>query len=79
MTRAWCRAAGQADGSAVGAKTFDGWETYWPTRSNFWPNVMTATKYIASNTDSGDWQPNVFLNGGIAKVREIKRTAPILT
>lgn len=59
----------------LGRKTFDGWETYWPTHSNFWPNVMTATKYVASNTrDSSDWQPNVFLNGDIAeKVREIKQ------
>jgi len=23
----------------LGRKTFDGWETYWPTHSNFWPNV----------------------------------------
>ena len=58
----------------LGRKTFEAWETYWPTHSNFWPNVMTATKYVASNTrDSSDWQPNVFLNGDIAeKVREIK-------
>src|SRR5678809_1103534 len=58
----------------LGRKTFDGWETYWPTHSNFWPNVMTATKYVASNTrNSSDWQPNVFLSGDIAeKVRELK-------
>ena len=60
----------------LGRKTFDGWETYWPTHSNFWPNVMTATKYVASNTrDSSDWQPNVFLSGNIAeRVRELKRS-----
>jgi dihydrofolate reductase len=59
----------------LGRKTFDGWEKYWPTHSNFWPNVMTATKYVASNTrDSSDWQPNVFLSGDIAeKVRELKQ------
>lgn len=59
----------------LGRKTFDGWETYWPTHSNFWPNVMTATKYVASNTrDSSDWQPSRFLSGDIAeKVREIKQ------
>lgn len=58
----------------LGRKTFDGWETYWPTHSNFWPNVMTATKYVASNTrDSSDWQPTVFLSGDLAeKVRELK-------
>ena len=59
----------------LGRKTFDGWESYWPTHSNFWPTCMTATKYVASNTrDSSDWQPNVFLSGNIAeKVRGIKQ------
>jgi dihydrofolate reductase len=58
----------------LGRKTFAAWETYWPTHSNFWPNVMTATKYVASNTrDSSDWQPSVFLSGDLAeKVRELK-------
>jgi dihydrofolate reductase len=60
----------------LGRKTFDGWETYWPTHSNFWPNVMTATKYVASNTrDSSDWQPSVFLSGDLAeRVGELKQT-----
>ena len=60
----------------LGRKTFEGWETYWPTHSNFWPNVMTATKYVASNTrDSSDWQPAVFLSGDLAeKVRQLKQT-----
>jgi dihydrofolate reductase len=60
----------------LGRKTFEGWETYWPTHSNFWPNVMTATKYVASKTrDSSDWQPSVFLSGDLAeKVRELKQT-----
>ena len=60
----------------LGRKTFEGWETYWPTHSNFWPNVMTATKYVASNTrDSSDWQPSVFLSGVLAEnVRQLKQT-----
>ena len=60
----------------LGRKTFDGWETFWPTHSNFWPNVMTATKYVASNTrDSSDWQPSVFLSGDLAEnVRELKQS-----
>ena len=60
----------------LGRKTFAAWEAYWPTHSNFWPNCMTATKYVASNTrDSSDWQPAVFLSGGLAqKVRELKQT-----
>ncbi len=61
----------------LGRKTFAAWETYWPTHSNFWPNVMTATKYVASNTrDSSDWQPSVFLSGDlVAKVQQLKQTA----
>lgn len=60
----------------LGRKTFEGWETYWPTHSNFWPNVMTATKYVASNSrTSSDWQPSVFLGGDLAKeVRQLKKT-----
>ena len=58
----------------LGRKTFALWETFWPTHSHFWPNVMTATKYVASNTrDSSDWQPTVFLNGDLAeKVTQLK-------
>ena len=60
----------------LGRKTFDAWENYWPTHSNFWPNVNTATKYVASNTrDSSDWKPNVFLSGDLAeKVGKLKQT-----
>lgn len=59
----------------LGRKTFDIWEPYWPTHSDFWPQVMTATKYVASNTrDSSDWQPTVFLSGDIAeKVSQLKQ------
>jgi len=59
----------------LGRKTFDIWEPYWPTHSDFWPNVMTATKYVASNTrDSSEWQPSVFLSGDIAeKVSQLKQ------
>lgn len=60
----------------LGRKTFAAWETYWPTHSNFWPNCMTATKYVASNTrDSSDWQPAVFLSGDLAEnVTNLKQT-----
>lgn len=60
----------------LGRKTFEVWENYWPTHSDFWPNVMNATKYVASNTrDSSDWRPSVFLSGDLAdRVRELKRT-----
>ena len=60
----------------LGRKTYEGWEGYWPTHSNFWPNVMTATKYVASNTrTSSDWQPTVFLSGDLAEnVKRLKET-----
>ncbi|HMT08651.1 MAG TPA: dihydrofolate reductase family protein [Pyrinomonadaceae bacterium] len=60
----------------LGRETFDVWEPYWPSHSDFWPNVMTATKYVASNTrDSSDWHPTVFLGGDLAeKVSELKKT-----
>jgi dihydrofolate reductase len=61
----------------LGRKTFDIWEPYWPEHSDFWPHVMTATKYVASNTrDASDWQPTVFLSGDLSeKVRGLKQTA----
>ena len=59
----------------LGRKTFDIWAPYWPKHSDFWPGVMTATKYVASNTiTSSEWKPSVFLSGDIAeKVRELKK------
>jgi dihydrofolate reductase len=59
----------------LGRKTFEIWEPYWPHHADFWPGVMTATKYVASNTlTSTDWQPTVFLSGDIAeKVSQLKQ------
>lgn len=59
----------------LGRKTFDIWEPFWPQHADAWQNVMTATKYVASNTRStSDWNPTVFLSGDIAaKVKEIKQ------
>jgi dihydrofolate reductase len=58
----------------LGRKTFDIWEKFWPHHSEFWPNVMTATKYVASNSrTSSDWKPSVFLSGDVAeKVAKLK-------
>jgi dihydrofolate reductase len=59
----------------LGRKTFDIWEPFWPQHADIWPGVMTATKYVASNTmTSSEWQPSVFLSGDIAeKVRQLKQ------
>jgi len=59
----------------VGRTTFEIWEPYWPQHADIWPNVNTATKYVASNTRiSSTWSPSVFLSGDIAdKVAKIKQ------
>lgn len=59
----------------LGRKTFDIWAPYWPQHADIWPNVNTATKYVASNTlTSHAWQPSVFLGGDIAeKVSALKQ------
>lgn len=60
----------------IGRKTYDIWAPYWPKNGQFWPNVNTATKYVASNTLSqADWQPSVVLNGDVAaRVAALKQT-----
>lgn len=51
----------------LGRKTFEIWAPYWPNHAEAWPEVMAATKYVASNnTKSSDWQPSVFLNENVA-------------
>jgi len=59
----------------LGRKTFDIWEPFWPQHADEWPGVMSATKYVASNTrNSSKWQTSVFLNGDIAeKAAKIKQ------
>ncbi|HJT55093.1 MAG TPA: dihydrofolate reductase family protein [Ktedonobacteraceae bacterium] len=60
----------------LGRKTFEIWAPYWPKHADMWPGVMTATKYVASNTiTSHEWQPSVFFGGDIVeKVNTIKQT-----
>ena len=59
----------------LGRKTFDIWAPYWPQHADAWPGVMTATKYVASQTmTSHTWQPTVFLGGDIVEeVSNLKR------
>jgi dihydrofolate reductase len=59
----------------LGRKTFEIWEPFWPKHADEWPGVMTATKYVASNTmTSSEWQPSVFLSGDIVeKVSQLKQ------
>jgi dihydrofolate reductase len=59
----------------LGRTTFEIWAPYWPQHPDVWPEVQTATKYVASNTlTSHAWQPSVFLNGDVAgRVAQLKR------
>jgi dihydrofolate reductase len=59
----------------LGRKTFEIWTPHWPQHADEWPGVMTATKYVASNTmTSSEWQPSVFLGGDIVeKVSNLKQ------
>lgn len=60
----------------LGRNTFELWAKFWPQHGDIWPEVNTATKYVASNTiTSHEWQPSVFLNGDLAKkITELKQT-----
>jgi dihydrofolate reductase len=59
----------------LGRTTFDIWASYWPEHPEVWPEVQTATKYVASNTlTSHAWGPTVFLSGDVARqVAELKQ------
>ena len=59
----------------LGRKTFEIFAAFWPQHADIWPEVQTATKYVASNTiTSSEWKPTVFLSGDIAKkIAEIKK------
>lgn len=59
----------------LGRKTFEIWAPFWPQHADDWPGVMSATKYVVSNTMmSHEWQPSVFLGGDIAeKVIKLKQ------
>ncbi|TGK08978.1 dihydrofolate reductase [Leptospira fletcheri] len=59
----------------LGRKTFEIWAPYWPLHADKWPGVMSATKYVVSNSmSSHEWQPSVFLGGDIVeKVTKLKQ------
>jgi dihydrofolate reductase len=54
----------------LGRKTFEMFAAFWPQHADIWPEVQTATKYVASNTiTSSEWKPAVFLNGDIGNFK----------
>lgn len=58
----------------LGRKTFEIWAPYWPKHAEIWPGVMSATKYVASNTMTAhEWERSVFLGGDVPeKINKIK-------
>jgi dihydrofolate reductase len=59
----------------LGRKTFENFAAFWPQHADIWPEIQTATKFVASNTlTTSEWKPAVFLSGDIAKkIAEIKK------
>jgi dihydrofolate reductase len=59
----------------LGRTTFEIWAPFWPHHADIWPGVMSATKYVASNTmTSHEWQPSVFLGGDVVeKIFQLKQ------
>ena len=59
----------------LGRTTFEIWAAHWPRHADAWPEVQTATKYVASSTLAAHpWGPSVFLAGdAAARVAKLKQ------
>lgn len=58
----------------LGRKTFDIWEGYWPTHTDFWPTINDVTKYVVSTKKKkSNWNNCVFLKS-IGDVKMLKKT-----
>lgn len=56
----------------LGRKTFDIFESYWPTHSEMWPTVNKVNKYVVSNSrEASDWENSVFLKT-VEDVKKLK-------
>lgn len=59
----------------LGRKTFDIWETYWPTHAEHWPGVNEVTKYVLSNTKTAsNWSNCVFITS-VEDIKKLKNSA----
>lgn len=46
----------------LGRKTFQIWESYWPSHVEFWPSINAVTKYVYSTSlHHSVWENTVFL------------------
>jgi len=58
----------------LGRKTFDIFESYWPSHNDFWPGINAGTKYVLSTTrDHSDWNKSVFLKG-LSDIQALKQS-----
>lgn len=56
----------------LGRKTFQIWESYWPSHADFWPGINEGTKYVLSKTvKKSDWKNSVFLKT-LSDIKKIK-------
>ncbi len=58
----------------LGRKTFDIFESYWPSHAEQWPGVNEVTKYVLSTTrNRSDWENSVFFSD-VAEIRKLKNS-----
>jgi dihydrofolate reductase len=58
----------------LGRKTFQIWESYWPSHADFWPGINDGTKYILSRTvKKSDWKNSVFLKS-LNDIKKLKNS-----
>lgn len=59
----------------LGRKTYDIFAGYWPTHTEFWPQVNKITKYVVSKTiKNPSWENTVVVNDikGLKKIKNTK-------
>jgi dihydrofolate reductase len=57
----------------LGRKTFEIFESYWPTHTDMWPSVNEVTKFVVSTTrESSGWQNTEFLSG-VEDIKKLKQ------
>ncbi len=58
----------------LGRKTFDIFESYWPSHADYWPGVNDVAKYVLSKTrKKSDWNNSTFLKN-IAAIKKLKNS-----
>ena len=59
----------------LGRKTFDIFESYWPSHADAWPGINDVKKYVLSSSrDKSDWNNSVFLKG-VDDIKKLKNSS----